>query len=297
MVSSQAKRQCVDYLVTEKAYSERKACQLMAIARSSHRYQTKPAADEDDLRAKIRDLADEHKAYGYRFITALVRGQGWLVNKKRIHRIWQEEGLQQPQRKPRKRYVGPKGEVKQKATHPNHVWSYDFVEDRTEKGSKLRILTVMDEFTRESLAIYVARSIKAQAVVHILEWLFWIRGTPEHIRSDNGPEFVAQAVRDWLASCDCQTIYITPGSPWENPYIESFNGTLRRECLDQYLFVNGREAQEVIEAWRNEYNHYRPHSSLGYLTPASFAQEQMAVDVLMSATVLSNSKSGSILSI
>jgi transposase InsO family protein len=138
----------------------------MAIARSTHRYQTKPAADKEGLRAKIRDLAEEHKAYGYRFITALLRGKGWLVNRKRVHRLWKEEGLQQPRRQPRKRYVGPKGAVKQKATHPNHVWSYDFVEDRTEKGGKIRILTVMDEFTRESLAMNVARSIKATDVIH-----------------------------------------------------------------------------------------------------------------------------------
>lgn len=295
-MSSQAKRQCVGYLVAEKAYSERRACRLVGMARSSHRYQTKPAADEESLRAKIRDLAAEHKAYGYRFITALLRGQGWLVNQKRVHRFWKEEGLQQPRRKSRKRYVGPKGEVKQRATHPNHVWSYDFVEDRTEKGGKLRILTVMDEFTRESLAMNVARSIKATDVIQTLEWLFLIRGAPMHIRSDNGPEFVAKAVQDWLQKRHCQTIYITPGSPWENPYIESFIGTLRRECLDQYLFVDGQEAQQVIEAWRQEYNHYRPHSSLSYLTPVAFAQQQAAVAGLVAATALTNSESQSILS-
>lgn len=275
-MSPQAKRQCVSYLVAEKAYSERKACQLVGIARSSHRYQTKAAGDEKELRAKIHQVANNNQAYGYRLVTGTIRNQGWLVNHKRVHRIWQEEGLQQPRRKPRKRTYGPKGEVKQKATHINHVWSYDFVQDRTEKGQKLRILAVLDEYTRESLAIQVARSITAQDVLHLLDWLFLVRGTPEHIRSDNGPEFVANAVQDWLAQRDCQTIYITPGSPWENPYIESFFATLRRECLDRYLFINSREAQEIIEAWRHEYNRYRPHSSLDYVAPNTFAQLQVA---------------------
>ena len=176
--------------------------------------------------------------------------------------------------------------MKQKASYPNHVWSYDFAEDRTEKGGKLRILSIMDEFTRESLAIRVERSIKAIDVIDTLEWLFLVRGAPAHMRSDNGPEFVARAVQDWLNRRDCQTIYITPGSPWENPFIESFIGTLRRECLDRYLFTNGREAQKVIAAWQHEYNHFRPHSSLNYLTPAEFASQQPAVAGLVAATAL-----------
>lgn len=276
-MSAQAKRQCVRHLVTEMDFSERRACLLMDIARSSHRYEAKPAADEEDLRAKIRYLADENKAYGYRMVTAKIREEGWLVNKKRVQRIWREEGLQQTRRKPRKRFVGPKGEVRQKAKHPNHVWSYDFTEDRTEKGGKLRILAIMDEFTRECLFIHVAKSIRSKTVISILEWLFLVQGVPEHIRSDNGPEFIAKVLRKWLTQQDCETIYINPGSPWENPFIESFIGTLRNECLDQYLFIHGREAQEVIEAWQYEYNHYRPHSSLGYMTPAAFAEQQKMV--------------------
>lgn len=295
-MSPQARRQCVDYLVAEKEYSERRACQLVCISRSSHRYQAKPTADEHELRAKIRELADENKSYGYRPVTALIRRKGWLVNKKRIQRIWQAEGLQQPRHKPRKRYYGPKGEVKQKARHPNHVWSYDFAEDRTDKGGKLRILSIMDEFTRESLAIRVERSIKATDVIDTLEWLFLVRGAPGHMRSDNGPEFVARAVQDWLDKQECQTIYITPGSPWENPYIESFIGTLRRECLDRYLFVSGQEAQQVIVAWQHEYNNYRPHSSLSYLTPQEFARQQATVVGSVVATALPVSESRSILS-
>jgi transposase InsO family protein len=160
MVSPQAKRQCVRYLVAQKAYSERSACRLVGIARSSHRYQQRAAADATDLRAKIHQVANENKAYGYRLVTAKIRTQGWLVNHKRVHRLWKEEGLQQ------------------KASHVNHVWSYDFMEDRTEKGQTLRILTVLDEYTRESLAIHVARSIPALDVVQLLEWLFLVRGTP-----------------------------------------------------------------------------------------------------------------------
>ena len=155
--------------------------------------------------------------------------------------------------------------------YPNHVWSYDFLEDRTEQDSKLRILAILDEFTRESLEIRVERSISSARVIDSLEWLGLIRGLPAHIRSDNGPEFVAQAVQNWLGEKGCQTIYIKPGSPWENPYIESFNGKLREECLNRHAFANGPEAQEIVSNYREEYNRYRPHSSLGYQTPAEFA--------------------------
>ncbi len=166
----------------------------------------------------------------------------------------------------------PAGEIVNKAEYPNHVWSYDFLEDRTERGGKLRILVIIDEYTRECLAMRIAPSIPARAVVEALEWLFLTRGVPKHLRSDNGPEFVAKTVRDWLEKSGCQTIFITPGSPWENGYVESFIDKLRDECLNRELFRNGREAQTVVEAWRQEYNGYRPHSSLGYLTPAEFAR-------------------------
>ena len=181
-----------------------------------------------------------------------------------------------------------------KPRRPLHVWTYDIVEDRTERGNKLRILTVMDEYSRQSLAIWVGRSISAQTVVQNLKWLFLDRGTPEHIRSDNGPEFIATAVREWLADSGCKTIVIEPGSPWENPYIESFNGKLRDECLNREIFRNGLEAQIVIESWRQEYNHYRPHSSLGYLTPEQFAGrctkaeallEEVGIDILQTLTL------------
>lgn len=271
MVSPAAKRRGVQGLRSERSYSERSACEVVGIARSSARYQSREGADETELVARIRELANGHKEYGYRRITALLRREGSGVNKKRVHRIWQEEGLQLPRRRPRKRRRGPPREVIQKAERMNHVWSYDIVEDWTERGRKIRILAVVDEYTRESLALRVERSIRAATVIETLDWLFLTRGGPEYIRSDNGPEFIAEAVQGWLGEKECGTIYIEPGSPWENPYIESFNGKLREECLNRYAFANVREARQIIEAWRVEYNTYRPHSSLGYLTPAEFA--------------------------
>ena len=168
--------------------------------------------------------------------------------------------------------MGLTGEIVNKAEYPNHVWSYDFMEDRTEPGGKLRILNVIDEYTRECLAIRIEPSIPASTVIEVLEWLFLTRGVPKYIRSDNGPEFVAKAVCGWLEKSGCQTLFIEPGSPWENGHIESFNDKLRDECLNCEIFRSGKEAQVIVEAWRQEYNNYRPHSSLGYLTPVEFAK-------------------------
>jgi putative transposase len=270
----------VPYLVDEKDYAERHACRLIGIARSTYRYERRVAADEADLRARIHELANENEAYGYRMVGELLKRERGPVNLKRVHRLWKEEGLQQPKRKPRKRYLGPKGEVKEKARYPNHVWSYDFTEDRTTKGDKVRILAVVDEYTRECLALVSARSISSRDVLLLLDWLFLVRGVPAHIRSDNGPEFIAKRVRQWLEKQQCAMIFITPGSPWENPFIESFIGTLRRECLDRYLFDNHRQSQELLEWWRQEYNCRRPHSSLDYLTPEEFAEQARSADML-----------------
>jgi putative transposase len=271
MVSPQAKRQATRYVEDAWHYSERQACRVVNTGRSSVRYQQRQKPDETVLRRRIRELADKHKSYGYRFITALLRREGFLVNKKRVYRIWQEEGLQQTRRRVAKRRYGPAGETLQRAERRNHVWSYDFIEDRTESGNKIRILGVVDEFTRECLSIRADRSIPATKVIDTLEWLQLLHGAPEHIRSDNGPEFIAHAVQEWLEQRDCNTIYITPGSPWENPFIESFFATLRRECLNRNLFYSGAEAQTVLEEWRQEYNRYRPHSSLEYMTPEAYA--------------------------
>lgn len=271
MVSPQAKRQGVKRLVTEWSYSQRRACGLVRIPRSSARYQSRRKPEETELRAHIRELAYRLPSYGCPRITEMLGREGNRVNHKRVHRIWKLEGLQIPRRRPRKRRRVHQGEVIHRALYPNHVWSYDFLEDRTEQGNKLRILAVLDEFTRESLEIRVERSISSTKVIDSLKWLGLVRGLPAHIRSDNGPEFVAQAVQNWLGEKGCQTIYIKPGSPWENPYIESFNGKLREECLNRYAFASGQQAQEIVSNWREEYNKYRPHSSLDYQTPAEFA--------------------------
>jgi len=271
-VSPRAKRLAARAAEDDHGISERRACRLVGLARSTARYVPRSRPEESDLVGRIRDHAARHKRYGYRRVTALLRREGTVVNHKRVHRLWKAEGLQ-VRRKPRRRSrAGPKGEVLKRSEYPNHVWTYDFMEDRTERGGKLRILTVLDEYTRESVAIRVDRSIPAEKVIDTLEWLFMTRGAPEHIRSDNGTELTANAVRDWLARNGCETIYISPGSPWENPFIESFNGSFRDECLNMELFASICEAREIVESWRSDYNNLRPHSSLGYKTPSEFAK-------------------------
>jgi len=225
-----------------------------------------------ELVGRIHELAVHHGRYGYRRITILLRREGWKINRKRVHRIWKAEGLSLPLRRPRRRRVEQAGEIVNKAEYPNHVWSYDFLEDRTERGGKLRILVIIDEYTRECLSINIAPSIPALVVLGVLEWLFLVRGAPKFIRSDNGPEFIANVICQWLKNNGCQTIFINPGSPWENGYIESFIDKLRDECLNREILRNGKEAQTIVENWRQEYNNYRPHSSLGYLTPVEFAE-------------------------
>ncbi len=246
---------------------------MVKLPRSTGRYRPRAKADESALRAEIRTLAAVENSYGYRRITAALKRHGHQVNAKRIQRIWQEEGLQVPRRKVVKRRAGPLGEVKLKATKPNQVWSYDFIEDRTERGQRIRILGIVDEYTRECLALYSNRSVPAAAVVAQLEWLMIWRGMPDHVRSDNGPEFIAKKVRHWLREHACDTIFITPGSPWENPYIESFFDKLRGEYLNQTLFPSIQEAQSLLESWRQYYNEDRLHSPLSYQTPLEFATQ------------------------
>lgn len=271
MVSPRDRRRAVEHLVAERGLSQRHACQLVGMQRSSVRYQRHLCDDESHTVALIRTYAEEQPVYGYRIIAALLKQDGHQINRKRVYRIWRQEGLQLPRRKPVKRRYGDSTGSLQRATRPNEVWTYDFLESRTERGGKLRMLTILDEYTRECLIIHVARSISSQQVIRILEWLFLVRGAPNYLRSDNGPEFIAFALQQWLRKQHCHTIYIKPSSPWENPFIESFNGTFRSECLNRWVFADGREAQEVIEQWRQEYNHHRPHSSLGYTPPAAFA--------------------------
>jgi len=272
MVSPLVRRSAVKYLVKQRRSSQRRACVVVGLSRSLVRYIARPRRDEAELIKKIHKLAIRNSRYGYRRITVLLRREGWRINRKRVHRIWKSEGLSLPRRRPRRRRMGSTGGIVNKAGYPNHVWSYDFVEDRAERGGKLRILVIIDEYTRECLAIGVEPSIPALVVTRMLEWLFLTRGVPKYIRSDNGPEFISKAVCQWVKESGCQTLFIKPGSPWENGYIESFNDKLRDECLNREVFRNGGEAQAIVEAFRQEYNNYRPHSSLGYLTPAEFAR-------------------------
>ena len=254
----------------ELGVSERRACRVLRQHRSTQRKKPTTPDDEAALRADIIALARQYGRYGYRRITALLREAGWAVNKKRVERIWRCEGLKVPQKQPKRSrlWLNDGSCVRLRPEHPNHVWSYDFVSDRTHDGRALRMLCVIDEFTRESLAIRVARKLKATDVIDVLADLFIMRGIPTHIRSDNGPEFVATALREWIAAVGAKTAYIEPGSPWENGYIESFNGKLRDELLNGEIFYTLNEAKIVIEAWRRHYNTVRPHSSLGYRPPA-----------------------------
>ena len=227
-------------------------------------------ADEDALIADIIALASQYGRYGYRRITALLRETGWAVNVKRVERIWRLEGLKVPQKQPKKGrlWLNDGSCIRLRPERPNHVWSYDFVESRTHDGRKFRMLNLIDEFTRECLAIRIDRRLRSTDVIDVLSDLFILRGIPVHIRSDNGPEFVAKAVRDWIAAVGAKTAYIEPGSPWENGYCESFNARFRDELLNGELFYTLREAQILIEQWRIHYNTVRPHSALGYRPPA-----------------------------
>jgi transposase InsO family protein len=227
-------------------------------------------ADEHRLTIRVIELARRYGRYGYRRITALLRCEGWRVNAKRVERIWRQEGLKVPRRQPKRGrlWLSDGSCIRQRAEHKDHVWSYDFVFERTHDGRPIRMLTLVDEFTRECLAIDVERRLDSEDVLERLEALFVSRGTPEYIRSDNGAEFTAKAVREWLGRVGVKTLFIAPGSPWENGYIESFNGKLRDELLDREIFYTLGEAKVLIERWRQEYNMFRPHSALGYRPPA-----------------------------
>jgi putative transposase len=239
--------------------------------RSTQRRVPQGRDDEERLTADIIALARQYGRYGYRKIAELLRSTtGWVVNDKRVERIWRREGLKVPSKQPKKGrlWLNDGSCIRLRAERPNHVWSYDFVEDRTHDGRKYRMLNVIDEFTHECLAIRVQRQLKAVDVIDVLSDLFILRGVPGHIRSDNGAEFVAKAVQEWIAAVGAKTAYIAPGSPWENGFIESFNARLRDELLDGEIFYSLKEAKIVIESWRRHYNTLRPHGSLGYKPPA-----------------------------
>ena len=254
----------------ELGVSERRACRVVGQPRSTQRRQLVVRDDEGPLTRAVIDLAAEYGRYGYRRITALLNHQGWQVNHKRVERIWRCEGLKVPQKQPKRArlWLNDGSCIRLRPTHANHVWAYDFVHDRTRDGRKFRMLTVIDEFTRECLAIEVERRLNSQSVLAVLADLMVTRGVPGYIRSDNGPEFVAKAVREWVSRVGAKTLFIEPGSPWENGYNESFNGKLRDELLNGEIFYTLKEAQILIEQWRIHYNTIRPHSSLNYRPPA-----------------------------
>jgi len=250
--------------------SERRACRVLNQPRSVQRHQSKESGHEELIRRDIVRLASTYGRYGYRRITALLRAEGWKVNHKRVERIWREEGLRVPAKQPKRGrlYLNDGSCIRLRPCWRNHVWSYDFVSDRLYNGKKVRMLTVIDEYTRKCLAIRVGSSLKAEDVLETLSTLFITEGVPDYIRSDNGSEFTAKVLREWIESVGVKTAYIEPGSPWENGYNESFNGKLRDELLNREIFYSLKEAQVLIEQWRRHYNEVRPHSSLGYRPPA-----------------------------
>src|ERR671927_26757 len=270
LLSPARRRACVEHIRSVLTISERRACRALGQHRSTQRKTPRGKEDEEQLTADLIALARQYGRYGYRKISALLRDAGWLVNDKRVERIWRREGLKVPPKQPKRGrlWLADGSCIRLRPEYPNHVWSYDFVEDRTHDGRKFRMLNVVDEFTHECLAIRVDRKLKAIDVIDVLTDLFILRGVPGHIRSDNGPEFVAKAVQAWIAAVRGKAAYIEPGSPWENGYIESFNARLRDELLNGEIFYSLREAQIVIESWRRHYNTVRPHASLGYRPPA-----------------------------
>ncbi|MDD5703812.1 MAG: IS3 family transposase [Dehalococcoidales bacterium] len=272
LLSPSKRHQVVDHILEHLPYSQRRVCKVLDQARTTQRRQPSPASDEKQLTEDIIALATKYGRYGYRRITALLNSseRGWKVNHKRVERIWRREGLKVPQKQPKRSrlWLSDGSCIRLRPEHPDHVWSYDFMVERTTNGRAFRILNIIDEFTRVCLAVRVARKIRAQDVLDELFKLFIFRGIPEHIRSDNGPEFTAKAVRKWLNHLGVKTLFIEKGSPWENGYIESFNGKMRDELLGREIFTTLEEAKVLIEQWRRHYNQVRPHSAKNYRPPA-----------------------------
>ncbi|MDX5986378.1 IS3 family transposase [Sphingomonas echinoides] len=270
LLSPARRRRCIDHIKAMMPVSERRVCRVLGQHRSTQRKLPRGADDEAALTEDIIALARQYGRYGYRRVTALLRDAGWHVNRKRVERIWRREGLKVPQKQPKRGrlWLNDGSCIRLRPEYPGHVWSYDFVEGRTHDGRKFRILSIIDEASRECLALPVARRLRSEDVLAALAELFVTRGPPAHIRSDNGSEFIANAVQQWLARIGVKTLYITPGSPWENGYCESFNGSMRDELLNGEIFYTLAEAKILTEAWRRHYNTVRPHSSLGYRPPA-----------------------------
>jgi putative transposase len=263
----------VEHVQKKFGLSERRACRAIGQPRSTQRYVGHKPEKDLPLLERMAALSRENPRYGYRRVWALLKREGWAVNRKRVQRLWREADLKVPAKKVRKRSRMGNSEnaiTRKRADHVNHIWSYDFAMDATEDGRRLKVMPVVDEYSRECLALEVERSITAEDVVVTLGGLFAQRGEPAFIRSDNGPEFIAEAVKRWLAS-GVGTLYIDPGAPWGNAYSETFVSRLRDELLDREVFANLKEAQALAQDYREYYNHHRPHGALGYLSPAEFA--------------------------
>ena len=270
MVSAQARRRQVGY-ARQRGLSARRACALLSVARSTLGYQSRLMAKDEPVVAAMRDLSAQYPRFGYRRVHVLLERRGHAMSPDRAHRLWRQAGLQVPRRRPRRKMATGRPRPLP-PTGIGHVWTYDFVFDACANGQQLKCLTVLDEYSRECLAIYVAGGIRSGRVIEVLAQLIRVHGAPRYIRSDNGPEFVARAILCWLGQANIETAYIDPGKPWQNAAGESFNGKFRDECLSLEWFQNRIDAKIVIEGWRRHYNETRPHSSLGYLTPAEFKQ-------------------------
>jgi len=264
------RRFCIDQVRDKLGISERRACRVLKQHRATQRRIPRGREDEERLVGDMIELTRQYGRYGYRRVAALLRKAGWHVNDKRVERLWKREGLKVPSKQPKKArlWLNDGSCIRLKPEHRNHVWSYDFVHHRTDDGRAFRTLNIIDEFSRECLEIRVKRKLNSTDVVDALTDLFILRGVPAFIRSDNGPEFIAEIVRNWIAAVGAKTAYIEPGSPWENGYCESFNARLRDELLNGEIFYTLKEAQIIIEQWRRHYNTVRPHSALGYRPPA-----------------------------
>jgi len=268
MVSAQARRRQVTY-ARQRGVSSRRACALLSVARSTLSYESRLTAKDAPVVAAMRELSAQYPRFGYRRIHVFLGRRGHEMSTDRAHRLWRQEGLQVPRKRPRRRLSTgrPRPLLPERI---NHVWTYDFVFDGCANGQQLKCLTVVDEYSRDCLAIDVAGSIRSGRVIEILARLVSVHGAPQYLRSDNGPEFVATALLRWLSTANIETALIEPGKPWQNGLGESFNGKFRDECLSMEWFRNRTDAKIVIETWRRHYNEIRPHSSLGNLTPAEF---------------------------
>lgn len=271
MVVLTAKRAAAAHVQARHHISERRVCQVLTLSRSTKRRQTRKRRDAERIR-RIHDLSAQYPRFGYRKIYWLLKHEGGGVGRERVRLIRKREGLQVLKKSKRRRPLANSLAKVTQAQYPGHVWSYDFISDQSTDGKRLRCLTILDEYTRYGLNIHCARSVTSGEVIQILDGLFMVYRPPRCIRSDNGPEFIAQALREWLAASHVGVHYIDPGSPWQNAYNESFNAVFRDGCLDRYLFADVREACQVIEAWLNEYHTERPHGALGGLTPAAYAR-------------------------